>query len=355
MGYGGIESSLVNLLDNINYDKYDVTLVLEHKRGVFLDKINSKVHVKEYRISDCKFVLLRKIYNFSKRFFWTLINKNKYDFSCCYATYSLMGSKLSKIASSNSSIYIHGDYANMYSKNDLLDFFQKREINKFNSIIFVSNESKNNLLKIFPSLSNKAYVINNFIDNKKIIRLSNENIDIQKKHDILFVFVGRLEEDSKRISRMLKLVNALKSEYSLELWIVGDGPDRKFYENYVSTYKLEDNIKFVGAKKNPYPYMKKADFILLSSEYEGFPVIYLESIVLNKKIITTIDVTDDYISIPNKVGYIVSKDADKFIDDVKNVLKNDKLEYKKIDFESLSKQKKSQLERIFDGVKNEKI
>ena len=355
MDYGGIESALANLLNNINYDKYDVTLVLEHKMGVFLDKINSRVHVKEYRISNCRFVLFRKIYNFSKRFFWTLINKNKYDFSCCYATYSLMGSKLSKIASSNSSIYIHGDYANMYDESELLDFFRKREIDKFNNVIFVSNESKNNLLKYFPSIFDKAVVINNFIDSKKILSLSNENINIQKKHDILFVFVGRLEEDSKRISRMLKLVDALKSKYSLELWIVGDGPDKKDYEKYIFVHKLEDNVKLLGAKKNPYPYMKKADYILLSSQYEGFPVIYLESIALNKKIITTIDVTDDFISIPGKVGYVVSKNVDEFISDIDNILNNDNLEYKKIDFENLSNKKMKLLERIFDGEKNEKI
>ena len=56
----------------------------------------------------------------------------------------------------------------------------------------------------------------------------------------------------------------------------------------VYSFGLEDNIKFLGKKKNPYPYYKLADAVVLSSDYEGYPVVFLESYILNKPIITKI-------------------------------------------------------------------
>ena len=48
LNYGGIETSLINLLKNIDLNKYKVTLVLEHNSGVYLKAIPKKVNIKEY-------------------------------------------------------------------------------------------------------------------------------------------------------------------------------------------------------------------------------------------------------------------------------------------------------------------
>ena len=63
LGLGGIEKALVNLLNRLDYKKYDVTLILEKKEGIFLEQIPKEVKVLEYKISDNKIVILRKIYN----------------------------------------------------------------------------------------------------------------------------------------------------------------------------------------------------------------------------------------------------------------------------------------------------
>ena len=157
--------------------------------------------------------------------------------------------------------------------------------------------------------------------------------------------------NSKKVSRLLQLINILKNDYSIELWIIGDGQDRNSYKTYIDNNKLNDNIKILGSKKNPYPYMKQADYIILTSDYEGFPVIYLESIVLNKKIITTIDVSDESIIINNNYGYIISKDINLMKNEVEDILKHDSLVYKQINFDELSKDKMKKLEKIFDEVK----
>ena len=348
---GGIETALVNLLNHLDYTKYDVTLALERKEGVFLDKINPLVHVKEYRVSNCRFTILRKGYNFIKRVIWSIKNKNKYDFSCLYATYSLPFSKLSKIASKNSSIFIHGDYTLMYEGDEFLSFFDRREIDKFRRIFFVSNESLENFSKYYPNLKNKFIVLNNFIDSDAVIELSKEKINLEKKHDNLFVFVGRLDEKSKRIFRMLEIIKNLKDDYSVELWVVGGGDDYNSYDNYIKDNGLDENVILIGAKTNPYPYMAKADFIILTSEYEGFPVVYLEAAALNKKVITTMDLSDGYINIKDDLGYIISKDVKKATDEIKEILNNDSLKYKKVDFKKMDIEKIKLFEEIIEEVR----
>lgn len=347
---GGIENALVNLLNKIDYDKYEVTLILIKKEGELLSKLNSNVMIKEYRISNSKIIIFRKCFNLSKRILFSLFNKNKYDYSCCYATYDLTCNKLSKIASKNSSIYVHSDYSKLYSDDEFKNFYDIRKTNEFRKLIFVSNESRENFLNIYPELKDKSITINNFIDDEVILKRANNPIeDIKRTHKYLFTFVGRLDESSKRITKLLKLMLQLHIDFDVELWIIGDGKDKVIYEKMINECNM-DYVHMLGMKQNPYPYMKEADYIILTSAYEGFPVIYLESILLNKKILTTINATDNVISIKDNFGYILSQDEQVMYEQVKSILLNDPLVYKHIDFKELNRFKMDELEKVFDEV-----
>jgi len=349
---GGIEKSLVNLLKRLDNNKYDITLILEKKEGKFLKEVDSLVNIVEYKVSNCKIILFRKVYNFLKRFFWSMFNKNKFDFSCCYATYSLMGNKLAKIASKNSSIYVHSDYSYVYKDNrEFCDFFLNRNIEDFRKIFFVSNESRDNFLKEFKELKSKTIVLNNFIDDKAIITLANEKISYKKQDGILFVFVGRLDESSKRITKLLYLIKELNSSsLKVNLLVVGDGPDKDIYFKYVKENDLNDVVEFVGSKSNPYPYIKLADYLILTSEYEGFPVVYLEALLLKKKIITTIDSSDEFIKMSSGYAYIISKDKKQMVKDVKKILSLKDSKVKSVDFSLMNNEKINALEKVFDEV-----
>lgn len=345
LNIGGIENALINLLNKLNYEKYDVTLILEKKEGIFLDKLNKNVKVIEYRVSENKNIIARKLKNFIKRVFWIIKNYNKYDFSCCYATYSMPSNFQSYYASKNNCLFIHSDYTNIYHEEyELRNFFDIRRINKFRKIVFVSNESRDRLLTYYPRIKDKSLVINNLVNNNEIEILSKEKINTKKCKDKLFVFVGRLEEHSKKITRM---INVFKKLDNAELWIIGDGQDKKLYIDMIENVS---NIKMLGAKKNPYPYIKKSDYVIITSDYEGFPVVYNEAIVLNKKIITTIDVSDEYISIDGRFGYLVSKDENEMYKQIVKILKDDDLKCEEVDFNILNETRMEKLENIIDEV-----
>ena len=341
---GGIEKALINLLNNIDYSKYEVTLVLEKKEGAFLKDLNKNVILKEVKVSNSKIVPIRKMINYCRKLIFKFKNKNKYDFSCCYATYSYSANKLALIGSSNSSLYVHSNYRDLYNKDEFYEFFNTRNVNDFKHIIFVSNESKDSFEELYPNLKDRLLVINNFNDVNNITKLSKEKLSIKKNNKTL-LFVGRLDDSSKKLGRAINLV---KNIANIDLWIVGDGPDRYKYEALVTKNDLNDRITFFGRKENPYPYMKECDYIILTSDYEGFPVTYLEALVLGKTIITTIPVSDDKIDIRD-YAYIVSKDEDKMVKEVKDVL-NDSKKNKSISIDKIQKERIKDLEVLFDEV-----
>lgn len=350
LDFGGIETSLINLIKNFNLNKYDVTLVLEEKKGVFLKDLPSNIKVEEYKVSTNKNIIIRKTINLMKRIGWYIKNHNKYDASICYATYSGPCSMLARTSSENRILYVHSNYYEAYDKDisKVKEFFDTRKINEFNHIVFVSNESRKDLCKIYPTIKNKSITINNMVDSDRIIKLSEEKIKLNNNKNKVFLFVGRLDESSKRLTLLLDVAKKAKEDkLPLVFWIVGNGPDEKMYKDIVKEEKL-DNVIFFGAKKNPYPYMKASNYIVLTSRYEGFPVVYNEAIVLNKPILTTIDVSDDYISIDGRFGYVVDKD--NLYEKVKELVNSkDKLKKEKIDFNEINKKRIKMIEELMEN------
>lgn len=348
LSIGGIETSLVNLLNALDKNNYSITLLLEKKKGILLNKIDKEVEVECYKVYDISPRIISKVINLIKRFVFSIFNFNTYDFSCCYATYSYAGNKIAKIASENSSIWVHSNYRQAYSNiNDTLEFFNSRKMNDFRRIIFVSKESEKDYLELYPNDMGKTLVFNNLIDIKSILNKKDENVSLEKpKNKKLLVFVGRLDEKSKRITRIIDIA---KNINDIAIWIIGDGKDKEMYEKLINDNKLEKKVSMLGSIKEPYNYMNLADYIILTSEYEGFPVIYLEALALDKEIITTIPVSDDCLDF-SKIAYIISKD--NYVEDIKKILNNNKNKNRKraIDINKVQSKRLNELDKLFKGV-----
>lgn len=352
---GGIEKALIELLDRLDYSKYDVTLLLEKKEGEFLSKLNPNVKLYNYDVCNSKNVIYRKIRNGLKRIKYLLFNYMKYDFACCYATYSRPCCLLSLKSSNNTALYVHGDYTNEFKDNNkVISFFEGQHIYSFKKIIFVSKESKDNLIKIMPTIKNKSIVINNFLNTKDIISKSKEKINEKKnKNKKLLLYVGRLDEKVKKASKMIEVVDYLKNNnVDVDFWIIGDGPDYKYYEDMIKKKKLEDNIKILGSKLNPYPYIKLCDYLVITSLHEGFPVTFLEALTLEKKIISTISVSDDEINLKDH-GYIVSHDVEKMKNEVLEIINKEDKKFKKIDFDRIYDNRLKKIQSVIEGENSE--
>ena len=193
MEIGGLEKSLLNLLNNLDLNEYQIELVLEELHGPLLEQLDSRITVREYRLSECKFVPLRKMMNLAKRMLWKWKNQNKYHFSCSYCTYSIIGSRLAQYASPNSCLYVHNDYTTIYpDPGKFKQFFSELHAEHFRHILFVSNESKTSFTSTLPELTGKCDVINNIVEWEQVKLLASEPCDVFKRsEETLCVFVGR--------------------------------------------------------------------------------------------------------------------------------------------------------------------
>ena len=320
---GGIEKALVILVNKLQEKGYDITLVLEKKQGIFLDKINPHIKIIEYAPSESKNILKRKIVNLYKRIKFIIKNKNKFDFSASFATYSLPASFVARTASKNCYLWGHADYLTLFNGNEqeMRNFFVERNYSQFKKIVFVSKEGRDSFIKVFPEMKDRTIVCNNLINAKKIIEMSKEKISdddlkILKQNEKMlkndnittFINVGRHEEKQKQLSKLIDAASLLKKDdLSFRILFVGDGPQTQEYKKRVKEKELENNIIFLGRKQNPYPYFKISDCTILSSDYEGYPVVFLESFLFNKPVITT-DVSD-YKVIQDGRGIVTEKNT----------------------------------------------
>ena len=345
---GGMEKALVILLNTLVKD-YDITLILEEKKGILLKDLDSKINIEVYKLANSKNIIIRKFKNLVHKTFWKLKNKNKYDFSCNYATYSLIGAYLAKVASPNNSLYVHSNYYEAYKHNveKFCTFFNQLKIEDFKHIIFVSNEAKDSFNNIYPNLKSKTWVINNLVDYKNIKRLSTQEVEVKfNKNKTNFLFVGRLDNDSKNFVRMLKSFSlAISKNKNLCLYIIGEGKDNKLIKDLIKKYHLEKHVFLLGAINNPYQYFKSCDAFLLTSNYEGFPVVLIEALVLNVPMISTIDVSDEEINLKdyiNKLPFLEKDIADILIN-----FKKEKVDYK-LDFKKINEKRILKLKKIIN-------
>lgn len=317
---GGMEQALVTLLNKIDSKKYKITLVLEKAEGSFLNNVNKNIRIINYNLSTNKNIFIRKLINFFKKCIFILINYHKYDCAISYATYSVLCSQLSRKCSKNTMLFIHSDYYNLYDGNEtsILDFFNQIKISFFNKIIFISKHSMDNLIQVIPEIKSKSYVLGNLTEDRKIIDKSKEYSIQLDPNKISLLYVGRLEEHSKQISKLINAVNISKLTDKFNLYILGSGPD----ENNYKKLALSPNIVFLGEKENPYPYIKASNYIILSSKYEGFPMVYNEATLLDTQIITTIPVEDDQIKYDLNNVILLDKELRNFNYIIEQILQN---------------------------------
>lgn len=322
---GGIETALVTLINELSKtNKYEITLVLEKKQGIFLGEVDKSVNIIEYSPSYNKIKPIAKISNAINRFKFVSKYKNKFDCAISYATYSLACSFIARNASKNNALWVHNNYLKFFEddENEYIEFFKSLNVNKFSKIVFVSDESKKDFANKFTNIKDRMLVCNNLINYEKINQNAQEEVDDFTHRRFTFLNVGRHDEEQKKLTRLINSSKILQDKgYEFDIIIVGSGKNTKEYMELVHKYNLEGKITFLGAKKNPYPYFTKCDCVVLTSEYEGYPVVYVEAMTLNKPIITT-NVSDSLKDVNGKFGLVCQKEAVSIATAMEEILKN---------------------------------
>lgn len=167
-------------------------------------------------------------------------------------------------------------------------------------------------------LKNKIKCIGNPVSRKKILDKVSE-CDYEKKYDICCV--GRLTPQ-KNPKRFLDIINEIKKKKNdIKVIWIGKGEQLEEAERYKEQLNLQENVTFLGFKKNPYKYMAGSKIFMLTSDWEGYGLVSFEALTLGLPCITSNvggipDIVDD------KCGKICLENKD-FENIILNLLSNE--------------------------------
>ncbi|MEZ8356753.1 glycosyltransferase [Vibrio splendidus] len=157
-----------------------------------------------------------------------------------------------------------------------------------NKVICVSGGVKDFVLSCDSRLINKTEVIYNPIYSNELVNKSLEPLDDDDfvKSDLTLITVARLNRQ-KNLSLFIDVCNEIKSrDSSFKAYVLGEGEERPKLEEKIKSMGLCDHVKLVGFKKNPYNYVRESDVFLLTSKWEGFGNVIVESASCNTPVVS---------------------------------------------------------------------
>lgn len=299
--HGGAEKVLVNFLKNLPPDKYEVDLLLNLYSGLYIQEVPSwvKIHylikgemITTNRPKDIPVKALRVLYE--KMFLWFpfllyrfILKNKKYDveIAAIHAMYREILSSPQK--NSKKIIWVQNDIFNLkdYTQEVILEFF------RFDRILVISDKLRDGMYELAKNEAERASVIKiyNPIDRNDTLRKAEAEIhDYALSEDLpTFVTVGTVYPQ-KGYDRLLNVHKKLIDEgLKHQLLIIGDGYDFNNIQDQLKRLGLQETVTMLGFSSNPYPYLKKADFYVMSSRHEGFPTIIAEALILKKPVSAT--------------------------------------------------------------------
>ncbi|ELW0044772.1 CDP-glycerol glycerophosphotransferase family protein [Staphylococcus pseudintermedius] len=385
MKHNGITTSVINLLANINYDKYDVTVFTNNTNNVEqlnnLQSLNDNVRIVLRRgpmiatfkeLYQNEFVRQRGIYkSFEKRLypkalfereFRKIFGDSQFDYAIDYSGYALFWSNL-VLASGAKKKYIllHSDiksdmertvkgkrphYQNLKGVISLYPYFDK--------LVSVSEATKKLNQSNFGGLKlkNRHIASRNTINIEKINQLVDDDSDLFEKNgtpvlptltehgmeaiefsqdDFKIVSVGRLSPE-KGFDLLIKAVAELAPKYpQLKLYILGDGPLKGTLKSLVEQLGIQNHVYFLGQRRNPFFIVKRADVFALTSHYEGQSMVILEALTVGTHVLASDIIANRYVLEDEKYGMLVEKNEVDIAKGLEQFINGTNKDYTKFD------------------------
>lgn len=278
---GGVEKNLY-LISNFLAEKIsDVSLITSvNKKKNYFKKIRiitpkKFILLNEYRTMKyflCLFELLKQIL-LDKKITVLSFQANLYCIIIC----KLFNIKI--IVRSNAS-------PSGWSGNFIKKKFFKIIFNLANCIIVNSYAFKKEFYKNFDIKTNCIY---NPLNKKEIIKNSKKKINFSYFKNFKYLKIINVARflDQKDHMTLLKAITLIKNKLKFRLLIIGEGKNKEKIVKYIDKHNLNNNVKVLDYKKNPFKYMRLSNIFILSSIYEGLPNVLLEAICIKKFVISS--------------------------------------------------------------------
>lgn len=295
---GGSTTSLLSLLNEIDYAQYDVDLLLYEKGGVLDDQIPSEVTVLDNAFLKATKPAASQKLSFVYAYAQSRIHHNPlirsqimsrelaksqpqmekaYDVAIAYLEFWASQYVDQRVNAKRKILWLHFDYkgAGLDPRHDA------KMYGRADAVVTVSEACRDNFKVLFPTVE-PVLSIHNILSSKTVYGMAHafEPEEELFAADLVFVTVARIDFTSKGHDRGVAAFGKMKQRYSdrsFRWLIIGDGPDRGRLEELIKGAGLEPNIRLLGEKTNPHPYVRRADVFLLPSRYEGKPMSVTEA------------------------------------------------------------------------------
>ena len=282
---GGAEKVLCELVNHMDQTKFDITV----QTGWPYDPskyLVSGIRYKTMYASASRINHLRYRAETESGLAYRLHVRDDYDIECAYLE---MGPTKVLSASTNKKAkklaWVHCDLLKAVSDPGAYSKKTAPWYAKYDQVVCVSKTVKESFDTIFLNRF-QSTVLYNQIDESEIYMLAEEVCPANSDLPVVLA-VGSIYPP-KNYPRMLAAHRRILEEgLNHVLWILGDGQDRGKIEQIISEQGLEDSVHLFGFRKNPFPFIKRADVLACSSNYEGFSTVITEGIILGKAIVTT--------------------------------------------------------------------
>lgn len=316
LGCGGAEKSLLSLLSLLDYDKYDVTLQMFRRGGMFEELLPPDVHVRKELdyTAFCSQSMAKQMLSFDLRCIAARVRTSlflrsnakkgsplhdaqaywkysaaaydplpeRYDVAIAWGQGTPTHFVAEKVQAQKKFAWVNADYENVGHNKD----FDCKYYAAFTGIICVSDKLCLILQKAFPEYAAKMTTIYDINNPATIFTMADQPCSLLNRENLTLVTVGRLVPQ-KGYDIAAKAAWLLKKRNVKFHWYVVGGGDSAPIEKDIAQYGISDCFTLLGAKANPYPYMKAADIYVQTSKFEGYCLTLAEARMLNVPCVTT--------------------------------------------------------------------
>ncbi len=337
MEMGGVEKVILSIIRNLNPEKFDITVCLNLNQGELRDEFPQhvrKVYLADGREDFSQNPLIHKLQLIRRRLKLAKAQKNhkitdrilgnkRFDVEIA-PTYSAFSSVIHSSNKDSKKIgWFHSEINIPGMKPlvpDILENFPQ-----FDHMIYCSQKIKDIMHRSYPDLPYPAEsVVINAIPIEEIKKKAEEKIEDLPEGPV-FVSVGRLH-GRKGYHKLIDAHKRLIDEgFHHSILILGNGEEMKNLTEQIHANNVQNTFILGGNRMNPYPYIKNADYFILPSESEAWPLVIAEALILQKPIIAT-DTGDVGVMIRDReTGYLISYDTNEMYEAMKVFLTDPEL------------------------------
>lgn len=295
---GGAEKALISILKLIDYNRYDINLLIISKTGELQGELAKLTNLKiKYLTCDSKSLAKKIINRFKIKAVYGIIPSQLVgNYICKEADIVIAFTEgfLTKwIASTNRKCkkiaWVHTDMINNdwpYETKIFKSYKEEEDAyQKFDEIVGVSESVSEGIRTKFNCIN--VTTIYNILDPDLMDKVDREIVN-KRNGEINIVSVGRLEY-VKGYDLLIGAMSVLHKNHvkNATLTIVGDGSQKEELTKIIQKYGLSHIIRLVGFQSNPYPFIKAGDLFVCPSRKEGFNIAILEAMALGKPIVST--------------------------------------------------------------------